>query len=124
MSLNVGGISFKRQSMVCEGEREKGRWKWGEGAMVPGKEALAKTPDLGEGPQAAPQPGLLWGSHLSVQRDRFPSPPPLLLRLPFLPAENLPFPNPVSRYLFLCPTGKGRVNPAPNPLLEQGKRGP
>lgn len=43
MSLNVGGISFKRQSMVCEGEREKGRWEWGEGAVVPGREALAKT---------------------------------------------------------------------------------
>lgn len=24
VSLNVGGISFKRQSMVCEGERETG----------------------------------------------------------------------------------------------------
>lgn len=36
VSLNVGGISFKRQSMVCEGEREKGRWEWGEGAVVPG----------------------------------------------------------------------------------------
>lgn len=31
--------------MVCEGEREKGRWKWGEGAVVPGKEALAETPN-------------------------------------------------------------------------------
>lgn len=30
--------------MVCEGEREKGRWEWGEEAVVPGREALAKTP--------------------------------------------------------------------------------
>lgn len=44
VSLNVGGISFKRQSKVCEGEREKGRWEWGEGAVVPGRETLARTP--------------------------------------------------------------------------------
>lgn len=76
MSLNVGGISFKRQSMVCEGEREKGRWKWGEGAMVPGKGALAKTPIYGRVLKRLPSPGCCGAAICPARSLPLPTPTP------------------------------------------------
>lgn len=75
VSLNVGGISFKRQSMVCGGERERGRWEWGAGAMEPGREALAKTPAWLEGARRPPA-GRRLDSICPGRALPLPTPPP------------------------------------------------
>lgn len=75
VSLNVGGISFKRQSMVCGGERERGRWEWGAGAMEPGREALAKTPAWLEGARR-PAAGRRLDSICPGRALPLPTPPP------------------------------------------------
>lgn len=111
--------------MVCEGEREKGRWEWGEGAMVPGREALAKTPAWGRGggPQRLP-------SHDSDGAA-------------ICPARSLPLPTPrslqdslscqlkpsfhfqiLSSYRFPCPSREGWASPAPQPCARAGESGP